>query len=54
MGQIPYDDVVTETMVQGLPVTEYTDGPVAEAIEQAWAQTRIRLLPGGKDSGSGM
>ncbi len=27
VGQIPYDTVVTEAMVQGRPVTGYTDGP---------------------------
>jgi len=35
-GRIPYDTIVTEAMVQGRPVTDYTDGPVAEAVRQVW------------------
>ncbi|MBU0702236.1 MAG: ATP-binding protein [Chloroflexi bacterium] len=44
VGRIPYDTVVTEAMVQGLPVTEYAGGPVAEAIEELWLRIRDRLL----------
>jgi MinD superfamily P-loop ATPase len=44
-GRIPYDIVVTEAMVQGHPVTEHTDGPVAEALQGVWAQIRKRLFP---------
>ncbi len=44
-GHIPYDDVVTEAMVQGRPVTEYADGPVAEALRDVWARIRGRLFP---------
>jgi MinD superfamily P-loop ATPase len=36
VGRVPYDTVVTEAMVQGRPVTEYTDGPVSEALKGAW------------------
>ena len=54
VGRVPYDNVVTEAMVHGFPVTEYTNGPVAEAIEQDWAQTRTRLLSGGNDPGAGI
>jgi MinD superfamily P-loop ATPase len=53
-GRVPYDNVVTEAMVHGLPATECTDDPMAEAIEQAWAQTRIRLSSGGEVFGAGM
>jgi MinD superfamily P-loop ATPase len=46
-GRVPYDDAVTEAMVQGHPVTEHTDGPVTEALRGVWAQIRERLLPDG-------
>ncbi len=46
-GRIPYDDVVTEAMVQGRPVTEYADGPVTEALRGVWMQVRERLFPDG-------
>jgi MinD superfamily P-loop ATPase len=45
VGRIPYDTVVTKAMVQGQPVTEYTNGPVTEALGGLWAQVRERLLP---------
>jgi MinD superfamily P-loop ATPase len=42
-GQVPYDPVVTEAMVHGVPVNEYTDGPVAQALESVWARMRASL-----------
>jgi MinD superfamily P-loop ATPase len=44
LGHVPYDDVVTEAMVRGLPVTAYTDGPVAEALRDVWVRIRHRLF----------
>jgi MinD superfamily P-loop ATPase len=44
VGQIPYDTVVTEAMVQGQPVTAYTDGPVAEALRDVWLRIKEQLL----------
>jgi MinD superfamily P-loop ATPase len=44
VGRIPYDTVVTEAMVQGQPVTAYTDGPVAEALQTVWSQIKKQLL----------
>ena len=44
LGQIPYDNVVTEAMVQGQPVTEYSDGPVTEALSNIWHRIRERLV----------
>ena len=46
VGYIPYDTVVTEAMCQGLPVTDYADGPVTEALEEVWRAVRMRLLAG--------
>ena len=36
--------VVTEAMVQGRPVTDYTDGPVTEALGEVWKQIKDKLL----------
>jgi len=47
VGRIPYDDVVTEAMVRGRPVTDYTDGPVTEALRSVWEQVRKQLFPDG-------
>jgi len=39
IGRIPYDDVVTEAMVQGESVVEYTAGsPVTQEIRRMWAR----------------
>jgi MinD superfamily P-loop ATPase len=43
-GHIPYDTVVTEAMVRGLPVTAYTDGAVTEALGEVWKRVKDRLL----------
>lgn len=43
VGKIPYDDVVTEAMVHGRSVIEYSDGPVSRAIEVVWARLRELL-----------
>lgn len=43
VGRIPYNDVVTEAMVQGQPVTSYTDGTVTEALRGVWARVKDRL-----------
>ena len=47
VGRIPYDDVVTEAMVQGRPVTDYTDGPVTEALKGMWSRVRDLILSDG-------
>jgi MinD superfamily P-loop ATPase len=43
VGHIPFDPVVTQAMVQGLPVTVYTDGPVAQELRQMWARLSSML-----------
>jgi len=35
-SKIPFDNVVTEAIVQGLPVVEYSQGKVAQEIESLW------------------
>ncbi|MBE9472892.1 MAG: ATP-binding protein [Chloroflexi bacterium] len=49
VGRIPYDDVVTEAMVHGRPVTDYTDGPVTEALKEMWSRMRDLIFPDGID-----
>jgi MinD superfamily P-loop ATPase len=44
VGRIPYDTVVTEAMVHGLPVTAHTDGPVSKALQAMWTRTRDHLF----------
>lgn len=43
VGQIPFDTMVTEAMVQGLPVTDFGDGPVSQELRQVWARIKERL-----------
>jgi len=45
-GRIPYNDIVTEAMVHGRPVTEYRNGPVTAALRSLWQEIRRRLLDG--------
>ena len=42
---IPFDNVVTEAIVQGFPVVEYSQGKVTHEIESLWQ--RITLTLGG-------
>jgi MinD superfamily P-loop ATPase len=42
-AKIPFDNVVTEAMVQGLPIVEYTDNSVSRQIELLW-QNIARFL----------
>jgi len=37
-ARIPFDNVVTESVVKGLPVVEYSRGRVADSIEALWRQ----------------
>jgi MinD superfamily P-loop ATPase len=36
-GRIPFDNVVTESIVQGVPVVEHADGEVSREIERMWS-----------------
>jgi len=42
-AKIPFDNVVTEAIVQGLPVVEYSQGKVTQEIESLW-QTVATVL----------
>jgi MinD superfamily P-loop ATPase len=35
-AKIPFDNLVTEALVRGLPVVEYSDGKVSQEIEKLW------------------
>jgi MinD superfamily P-loop ATPase len=43
VGRIPFDQVVTRAMVQGQPVTAYSDGTVSQAIGNLWTRVRAQL-----------
>ncbi len=36
VGKIPFDRVFVDAMVQGVPVVEYTDGPLSRKISALW------------------
>ncbi|MGI5882126.1 MAG: ATP-binding protein [Dethiobacteria bacterium] len=38
VGKVPFDKVVTEAMVEGLPVVEYSDGRVSQEIKKIWGK----------------
>jgi len=42
-AKIPFDNVVTEALVQGLPVVEYSQGQVAQEIESLWQRISYTL-----------
>lgn len=46
VGRIPYDTVVTEAMVHGVPVTEFTDGAVAQVLIDTWGIIKENLAGG--------
>lgn len=35
-GRIPFDRVFVDALLRGVPVVEYTDGPVSRSIEAIW------------------
>jgi len=44
VGELPFDTVVTEAMVQGQPVTAYQpDGTMATALRETWARLLVCL-----------
>jgi MinD superfamily P-loop ATPase len=36
VSKIPFDNAVTQALVQGLPVVEYSQGKVAQEIDALW------------------
>ncbi len=43
VSRIPFDNVVTEALVQGLPVIEYSDCEVSRSVEALWRSVYERL-----------
>jgi len=48
VGRVPFDNVVTESIVQGVPVVEYSNGNVTREIEGMWRRLLMILTKGGK------
>ncbi len=42
-ARVPFDNVVTEALVRGLPVVEYSSNKVTQEIEKLWQRTRAKL-----------
>jgi MinD superfamily P-loop ATPase len=42
-GKISYDDVITQSIVKGVPVVEYSDGRVTRQIERMWGMLSAML-----------
>ncbi|MGI5875561.1 MAG: 4Fe-4S binding protein [Dethiobacteria bacterium] len=40
VGKVPLDKIVTEAMIEGLPVVEYSDGEVSQRLRGIWEQIR--------------
>lgn len=43
VGQIPFDECVTHSVVQGVPVSAHCDGPVLESLLGIWQSLRSAL-----------
>jgi MinD superfamily P-loop ATPase len=43
-ARIPFDNLVTKAMTKGVPVVEFSDGPVSQEIQKLWRRV-CELLP---------
>jgi MinD superfamily P-loop ATPase len=43
-AKLPFDNVVTEALVQGLPVVEYSQGEVSHQIESLWQRITQTII----------
>jgi len=50
VGRIPYDPVMTEAIVRGKPVVEFTDAEVTGAIRKVWERILVYLCSGAEPS----
>jgi len=48
VGKIPFDNIVTQSIVKGIPVVEYSDGRVTQEIEKMWCTLSAMLENGNK------
>jgi MinD superfamily P-loop ATPase len=46
VGRVPFDIVVTESIVQGVPVVEYANGNVTREIQRMWHTLSMMLTNG--------
>jgi MinD superfamily P-loop ATPase len=53
LGTIRYDRAVTDAMVRGKTVVDFTDGPVAEDIKQLWNRVSLALAATGDNTANG-
>jgi MinD superfamily P-loop ATPase len=44
-AMVPFDNVVTEAVVRGVPVVAYTDGEIARRIRALWREIERKLRP---------
>ena len=38
VGELPYDETVTEVLAEQISLVEYQDGPVTQGLRMAWGQ----------------
>jgi hypothetical protein len=43
MGRIPYDELVFDAVSAGVPLAEYTDGPLRTELENLWGKLEEQL-----------
>ena len=46
LGRVPFDTIVTEAMVQGQPVTVFSDGSVSQELQGVWSAVHEMLADG--------
>ena len=46
VGKVPFDNVVTESIVHGVPIVEYTNGSISREMERTWNTLRAMLTNG--------
>jgi MinD superfamily P-loop ATPase len=44
VGKIPYDEVVTKSVVEGIPLPEYSDNSVSREIQNTWQKVSALLM----------
>jgi MinD superfamily P-loop ATPase len=43
LGKIPFDPIMTEAMIQGMPVTAYTEDRVSQALHAIWQKLKDQV-----------
>ncbi len=44
VGELPYDETVTEALAEQVPLVQYQDGPVAQGLRAVWIRLEQLLL----------